>query len=54
MADENISENDQFTAARISYIIESAIYALAMLLGLAVCCYTLRRYYRSDQIIIIQ
>ncbi|KAL3989535.1 7 transmembrane receptor (rhodopsin family) protein [Acanthocheilonema viteae] len=44
MADESIFENDQFAAARMSYIIESAIYALAMLLGLAVCFYTLRRF----------
>lgn len=45
MADEGgSSEADEFTAARISYIIESAIYALAMVLGFAVCCYTTRRF----------
>ncbi|EJW85140.1 hypothetical protein WUBG_03948 [Wuchereria bancrofti] len=43
MASESI-ESDQFTAARVSYVIESAIYALAMLLGLVVCCYTSRRF----------
>uniref|UniRef100_A0A1I7VEV8 G_PROTEIN_RECEP_F1_2 domain-containing protein n=1 Tax=Loa loa TaxID=7209 RepID=A0A1I7VEV8_LOALO len=44
MADKSISENDQFTAAQISYIIESTIYALAMLLGIVACCYTSRRF----------
>nr|CTP81054.1 BMA-GNRR-4 [Brugia malayi] len=43
MANESI-ESDQFTATRVSYAIESAIYALAMLLGLIVCCYTSRRF----------
>uniref|UniRef100_A0A915Q3J4 G-protein coupled receptors family 1 profile domain-containing protein n=1 Tax=Setaria digitata TaxID=48799 RepID=A0A915Q3J4_9BILA len=43
MADDS-DNGDKYTAARISYLIESAIYALAMLLGMIVCCYTSRRF----------
>uniref|UniRef100_A0A8R1TRU3 G_PROTEIN_RECEP_F1_2 domain-containing protein n=1 Tax=Onchocerca volvulus TaxID=6282 RepID=A0A8R1TRU3_ONCVO len=41
MAEQSISENDQLI--RISYIIESSIYILAMLLGFVACYYTSRR-----------
>ncbi|VDK80913.1 unnamed protein product [Onchocerca ochengi] len=42
MAEQSISENDQLI--RISYIIESSIYILAMLLGFVACYYTSRRF----------
>ncbi|MCP9262934.1 G protein-coupled receptor [Dirofilaria immitis] len=42
MSDQVISRNDQLI--RISYVIESTIYVLAMLLGFAVCYYILNRF----------
>lgn len=36
-------EERQYTPEQISYIIESAIYALAMILGFGACVYTARR-----------
>lgn len=35
--------NYGYSSAQISYIIESAIYALAMILGFGACVYTARR-----------
>ncbi|KHN86989.1 hypothetical protein Tcan_14382 [Toxocara canis] len=38
-------EEHEYTPEQISYIIESAIYALAMILGFGACVYTARSTY---------